>query len=264
MGSMTDFRAETTAAIAGVQTALRLARGGPEEVRTKVGRDVVTDTDFAVEDHLRQSLTGSSGWPVIGEERGGEVPNGVPYWVVDPICGTRNFASGIPLFAINAALVEDGRVTVSVVGDGSTGDVLAAEVGKGAWRVWGGGKAGLTASDSSLMVDFGAWPKSELERRKAARTVARAISLDRWDVRCFATTLSLAQVATGQVAGCVLFAASDLVHIAAGTLLVSEAGGRVTDAGGEAWTLGARSLVCTANKQFHGCVLELLRANRSR
>jgi myo-inositol-1(or 4)-monophosphatase len=52
----------------------------------------------------------------------------VPYWVVDPICGTRNVTSGIPLFAINAALVEDGRVAVSVVGDGPTGDVQVLEL----------------------------------------------------------------------------------------------------------------------------------------
>jgi myo-inositol-1(or 4)-monophosphatase len=86
-------------------------------------------------------LTSLLAWPVIGEERGGQVPDDTPNWLVDPICGTRNFVSGIPLFAINAALVEDGQVAVSVVGDGSSGDVLVAEAGNGAWHVRQGGSA---------------------------------------------------------------------------------------------------------------------------
>ena len=134
----------------------------------------------------------------------GQVPSDMPYWVIDPICGTRNFASGIPLFAINVALVEDGRVAASVVGDGSTGDVLVAEVGKGAWRLSDNDRAALTTSDSSLIVDFEAWPKSGPERVQAARAMADAIARNRWDIRCFSTTLSLAKVATGQIAVCVL------------------------------------------------------------
>ena len=255
---MADLRPETTAAVAEVRAALSLAAQGTGGVHAKVGRDVVTDTDIAVEDRLRQSLTDASLWPVIGEERGGKVPTNTPYWVVDPICGTRNFASGIPLFSINVALIEDGQVAASVVGDGSTGDVLVAEAGKGARRVRADQQSLLAASDSSSIVDFGAWPKAGPDRDRAAQSLAAAIAADRWDVRCFSTTLSLALVATGQVAACVLFAAPDVVHIAAGTLLVAEAGGQVTDTSGEPWTLGARSLVCSADERFHQSVLGLL------
>lgn len=235
---------------------------GRGEVHAKIGRDVVTDTDVAVEDHLRQSLTSAFAWPVIGEEGGRQVPDDTPYRLVDPICGTRNFAWGIPLFAINAAMVEDSRVVVSVVGDGSTGDVLVAEAGNGTWRVREDGSNPLSTSASSLIVDFGAWPTIGPEREKAAADVAEAISSDQWDVRCFSTTLSLAHVATGQVASCVLFAAPDPVHIAAGSLLVAEAGGQVTDTAGAPWTLGARSLVCSANEEFHAEIVRLVRSGR--
>jgi myo-inositol-1(or 4)-monophosphatase len=159
-------------------------------------------------------------------------------------------------------MVEDGRVVVSVVGNGSTGDVLVAEAGNGAWRLREEGSNPLSTSASSLIVDFGAWPTAGPEREKVATDVAEAISSDRWDVRCFSTTLSLAYVATGQVASCVLFAAPDLVHIAAGSLLVAEAGGEVTDIAGEPWTLGARSLVCSANEGFHAEIVHLVRAGR--
>jgi fructose-1,6-bisphosphatase/inositol monophosphatase family enzyme len=49
--------------------------------------------------------------------------------LVDPICGTRNFASGIPLYCINVALVEDGLVTLAVVGDPAGDEVCVAELG---------------------------------------------------------------------------------------------------------------------------------------
>ena len=259
---MTGFRSETTAAISAVREVLHLAALGTGEVHAKVGRDVVTDTDVAVEDRLRQLLAGASPWPVVGEERGGDVPDATPYWLVDPICGTRNFASGIPLFAVNVAMVEDRRVAVSVVGDGSNGDVLVAEAGRGAWRALEDGREPLAASTSSLIVDLGAWSKAPAAREQAARGVAEAIRSDRWDVRCFSTTLSLAYVATGQIAGCALFATPGLVHVAAGSLLVAEAGGRVTDAAGEPWTLDASSLVCAADEHLHEELWKLVRGDQ--
>lgn len=255
---MIDFRAETLRAVAAVREALDIARLGTGVVHAKVGRDVVTDTDLAVEDHLRQALISDSGWPVIGEERGGEVPIDTPYWLVDPICGTRNFASAIPLYAVNAAMVEKDRVSIAVVGDGSTGDVLVAEVGAGAWRLSRGEPVALTTTPVSLILDFGSNPKAAPDRDCAALAVAEAIRRDRWDVRCLSTTLSLAYVAAGQIAGCVLFDPPGSVHTAAGTLLVAEAGGQVSNLDGEPWTIEARSLVCSADETFHREVLGLV------
>ncbi len=252
---MTELRRETSTAVAAVREALQLASSGAGEVHSKAGRDVVTDADLAIEDHLRRSLTRAFTWPVVGEERGGDVPGDTPYWLVDPICGTRNFASGIPLFSVNVAMVEDGHVAIAVVGDGSNGHVLVAQAGDGAWRAGERGLRPLSTSDSSLVVDVGAWPAPGARREAAARRVAEAIDSDRWDVRCLSTTLALAYVATGQIAACVLFAATATVHSAAGALLVGEAGGRVTDAAGRPWRLGATSLVCAANERLHEAVL---------
>ena len=54
-------------------------------------------------------LTDASGHPVVGEEHGGERPrDGRGHWIVDPICGTRNYASGLPLWCVNLAFVEGG------------------------------------------------------------------------------------------------------------------------------------------------------------
>jgi len=100
------FRSETLVAIDAVMRALTIARRGvgPEDIITKGGRDLVTVADVAVEDAVRRIVADSLGSSVIGEERGGEASaEGSPHWLVDPICGTRNFASGIPLYLFTAA-----------------------------------------------------------------------------------------------------------------------------------------------------------------
>ncbi len=130
------FRPETVVATDAVKRALTLARRrvGADDITAKGERDLVTATDVAVEDAVRGIVADSLGFAVIGEERGGEAPDdGSPYWLVDPICGTRNFASGIPLYCVNLALVEGDEVTVAVVGDPSTGEIYVAERGRGAW-----------------------------------------------------------------------------------------------------------------------------------
>src|SRR3990170_4755902 len=54
-------------------------------------------------------------------------------WLVDPICGTLNYAAGTPLFAVNVALRENGRVRVAAVADPATGEVFVTD-GERAWR----------------------------------------------------------------------------------------------------------------------------------
>ena len=245
-----------------VEQALVDARTGTGGVHFKEGRDVVTDQDIAIEDAIRAAIESALGQPVIGEERGGTVPVDAPYWLLDPICGTRNFASGIPFFAINLALVEDGEISISVVGDGSTGVVHVAELGKGAWTLTDGGQIRLSASADSRILDFEAWPTAGPERDRAANVVAAAIAADQWDIRCFSSTLALALVAQGRIAGCVLFAAPSLVHVAAGILLASEANALVTDTNGERWRMGSRSVLLSADEQVQSQLHDLVRIDQ--
>lgn len=153
---MADGRPETLLAIEAVTRGLALAqRGvGRAEITEKGDRDLVTATDVAVEDEVRRILGEASSRPVVGEERGGEPPaHGSAYWLLDPICGTRNFASGIPFYAVNLALVEDDRVTVAVVGDPSTGEINVAELGQGAWSLSDGVRRPLRVSGESRILD---------------------------------------------------------------------------------------------------------------
>ncbi len=254
---MSELRAETTAAASAVRVALRMAARGPREVRSKGDLDIVTDADVAIEDYLRGALGDAAPHPVIGEERGGSAPAQGAYWLVDPVCGTTNYASRIPLFAINVALVEEGKVTASVVGDGSSGRLLAAEAGRGAWHLDDRRLDPLRASTETMLVDFGAWPGPADERRRSAHIAASAIGSGRWNVRCFSSTLCFAYVASGQMAGYVLFTAPDVMHTAAGALLAAEAGAVLTDTEGRPWDLDSRSFVAAGSAQLHAELLAL-------
>src|SRR5215470_13545742 len=123
------LRAEVVVAADIARHGLRLAKemaGAAASI--KRGRDVVTGADIAVEDLITGRLRDAFGAPVIGEEHGGDRPvDDSAYWLVDPICGTRNYASGIPLYCVNIALVEHDDVVGAAVADASRDEVLVAE-----------------------------------------------------------------------------------------------------------------------------------------
>jgi myo-inositol-1(or 4)-monophosphatase len=257
------FRRETRLAIDAVTHAFAIARRGVAagEVTAKDGRDVVTSADIAVEDAVRGILTDALSCPVIGEERG-DAGRGGPataYWLLDPLCGTRNFVSRIPLYCVNLALVEHGDVTVAVVGDPSTGEITVAERGRGAWSLEAGAPRRLATSDASRTIVVEDGKAKGSRREQAARFVGAAIRADRWDFRSLGTTLASPYLAAGRIAAYAVFCVS-AIHAAAGSLLVLEAGGTVSDIAGCAWTVQSDSFVGSANARLHGELLELGRA----
>jgi myo-inositol-1(or 4)-monophosphatase len=250
-----SWRRETDVAIGAVSDALEQARRrrGAGELTMKGARDVVTATDVAIEDAIRSGLGGALGAAVIGEERGGDA-TASSYWIVDPICGTRNFASGIPLYCVNLALVEDERVTASVVGDASTGEVIVAEAGRGAWALGEGSRRALRCSAESQTLVIDDSHAQGARREQAASFVAEAILADRWDLRSLSSTLSLAYLAAGRVSAYVLFWTS-AIHSAAGSLIAAEAGASVSDLEGRPWTLQSDSLLASADPDLHAELL---------
>ena len=239
---------------------LAMTRVGADEITSKGGRDLVTATDVAVEDAIRRVVEGASPHPVVGEERGGEAPgDGSSYWLLDPICGTRNFASGIPLYCVNLALVEDDQISLAVVGDASVGEILVAERGGGAWAIDHEGQRELSTSGESRTIIVESGTAAGPSRQHAARFAHDAIRADRWDIRNLSSTLSSAYVAAGRMTAYVLFSGSEL-HTGAGTLLVTEAGGTVSDIEGAPWTVRSDSLLASANRELHAELLHMAQA----
>src|SRR5260370_7836596 len=141
----------------------------------------------------------------LGEEGKGDVTRQCRrIWLVDPICGTTNYAANIPLFATNIALVEDGDVVASAVADGGTGELYVAESGRGAWRIEPGGLRQLHVGRGYSLVSVepdnrGGTGADDFPTAFAIEALARR----RWDVRALASTIALVYLASGRLAGAV-------------------------------------------------------------
>ena len=257
------MRPETEIAIRAARLAQKIAdsRRGAQTVTSKGGIDLVTDADIACEDAIRlELLRGFPDYPVVGEERGGSPQDGKPYWLVDPICGTRNYASNIPLYCTNIALVEDGEVSVGVVGVGMTREVLYSDRQSGARLLRGNEDLPIRVDDSSNAVWF------DGKTEQAADVVRRALLLRKWYVVQFPSSLAYAYVACGKLAGAVQFSGPKQpgreygsVHVAAGCFVAREAGAIVRNAeDGRPWDLATSSFVIAANEGVYADIVGIL------
>lgn len=257
---LSSFRREISAGIGAARRGVELAesRVGANHVSVKEGRDVVTASDFAVEELMRSLLLDSLGQPVVGEEQRGARPSDRSgYWLVDPICGTRNYASGMSLYCVNLAFVQGDEVIAAVVADPSTSEIVIAERDRGAWLLKGDKLHKIRVSALSRMIVVEDGKSKGARRAQAAAFFAAAISADRWDFRSLGTTLSLPYLAAGRIAAYVLFSIS-AVHSAAGSLLVTEAGGILSDIDGRAWTIDSSTMLACANQALHNDLLDLV------
>lgn len=264
---MGRLRPETEVAIraSGIAQKIADSRSGADGISSKGGIDLVTNTDIACEDAIRSELLRAfPDWPVIGEEREGTPQAGKPYWLVDPICGTRAFASDIPLYCSNIALVEGGEVTLASIGIGTTGEILWGEKGRGAQMRKDGTDRPIAAQDSSNIV----WIDGNTPH--AANAVRQTILSNRWFVWKFSSTLSYAYVACGRIGAAIQFSSRTQaqpmgsVHTAAGCFISREAGAIVTDLeDGSPWQLGTRSHLIAATAKLHSDLSEIVNQSRS-
>ncbi len=230
------------------------------QVTKKGAADFVSAADLKAEQTLFEELTRvRPGYGFLGEERGEEAGTDKTHrWIVDPLDGTTNFLHGIPHFAINVALERDGLIVAGVTYNPVTHDMFWAERGRGAFlndkRLRVSARARLDESLIATGIPFmghGQHARFLKELHQIGQRVA--------GVRRFGSAaLDLAWVAAGRYEG---YWERDLGawDLAAGVLLVSEAGGMVTDAdGGETMLTGGS--ICAANPSLHPLVLERLRA----
>jgi myo-inositol-1(or 4)-monophosphatase len=256
-------RDELAIARAVVAEAARMVRGAQASaIATKSGpRDLVTEWDHRLEAHIRRRLEGATPEvAVVGEETGGEAAG--ERWLIDPIDGTVNFAHGLPLWAITIALERGGRPVVGVVHAPALG-----------WEMWATRGGGAFVADSSAGAD------ARPARVSATGPLGRAIlatgfpydladsrgNFAAWEAfqcragacrRLGAASVDLALVARGWLDG---YWESRLSpwDLAAGALLVEEAGGRVSDLTGGPFISDSGAAVAT-NGVIHEEVLAVL------
>jgi myo-inositol-1(or 4)-monophosphatase len=220
----------TTAARLGGDVILAAGTEHPPTAKGLPG-DYVTEVDLASERAIRAYLaTETPEIPMLGEEGGGSTGDG-RYWVVDPLDGTTNFIHGFPVVAVSVALVQDGRPQAGCVHAPFLDLTYTAERDAGAWSVAAPTPTRLIVSDrpperAVVATGFPFRRKDLLPRHLRMLHAA----LDRFEDlrRPGAAALDLAWTAAGVFDGFFELALSPW-DVAAGGLLIEEAGGNVTD-----------------------------------
>lgn len=211
-------------------------RGFRSEVRweAKAVGDYVTEVDLASEHAIRDVLgEGAPGVGFHGEELGGD-RDGL-HWLVDPLDGTTNFMRGLPAVGVSVALVEGLLPLVGVVHAPLLGETYVAVRGGGAWNDRGPLRVGDRDSGASVCAT-GFRFKEPGQAARYLPVFERALDSFEDLRRVGAASLDLAWVAEGVFDGFFELGLGPW-DVAAGALLVTEAGGIVTDWSGDprAW-----------------------------
>lgn len=234
-----------------------LGRTGP--LTFKPGREAVTAVDREVETVLAERIrTDFPEHAVVGEEFGRSGPDDAAYeWHLDPIDGTMNFALGLPVFCVSLALLHEGTIVAGAILDPLHDALYVAARGEGAWS----GDERLRVSDrATLREAIGSFQSSRHGRFVRDPAILHRLHHEIGKLRRMGSVaLELAWVARGSFD--VLLASKlepqNLYDVAAGILLVEEAGGRVTDGHGRPFAAGANELVAT-NGHVHDAALALV------
>ncbi len=195
---------------------------------------------------------------VLGEERG-QVGSADRTWLVDPLCGTLNFAATTPLFAVNVALREPAGVRVAAVAEPLSGEVFWTD-GDSVRIRRDGSDEPIGPSAVSRLVDV------DLDNSHGGRSRFQPAQLlddpafrARFGPRVMSTTLALAWVAVGRRAAYLCDGdMRDNVHFAAGIALCRAAGCVVTDLEGRPVGTGPTGVLVAADQETHAALLEMI------
>ena len=238
---------------------IRTARPPRAEDWTEKGRhDFVTEVDRACETMIAEALTrGVPGSQVVGEEFTPHMATGDVVWIVDPLDGTTNFLHGYPQYAVSIGCVVSGALGVGVVHDVARDLVYRASLGGGAWVGDERLAVSTTVEPKRALVGTGFPFKQEGLIEAYVRQFAAVMERTSGIRRAGAAALDLADVAAGRFD---VFWELSLApwDVAAGVVLVREAGGRVTRLDGSEDVLGHGAIVA-GNPTLHAWLIELLR-----
>ena len=250
-----------------IQTAREAGRvlaekfGRALQVSNKGDIDLVTEADIAAERLIVERIRSYHPRHAILTEESGDVVTvgdaGSEYkWVIDPLDGTTNYAHGYPVFCVSVALEHEGRVVVGVVYDPTRDELFAAERGGGATLNGRSLRVSETNELNGALLCTG-FPYDVRDRGDFARHFRNFIMRAQSVRRDGAAALDLAYVAAGRFDG---FYEEGLRpwDVAAGVLLVEEAGGSVTHYDGSPFSIYTPPIVA-GNGLIHEAMLEVLR-----
>ena len=250
--------------------AIETAREAGQILLEKFGRKIniskkgdinlVTEADLASEKLIIERIR--SYYPkhaILAEEAGDAVlldGTNKWKWIIDPLDGTTNFAHGYPCFCVTIALEHDDEIVIGVTFDPTRGELFAAEKGKGATLNNKPIRVSETESLSEALIVTG-FPYNFKEKPDFARHLTDFLLHSRGVRRDGSAAIDMAYVACGRFDG---FWEEGLNpwDVAAGLLLIEEAGGQVTFYNGEKYSIYSPP-ICGSNGLLHRQMLDVLR-----
>lgn len=230
------------------------------QVAKKAPADFVSAADLKAEQTIFEALTKARpGYGFLGEERGMiEGSDKTHRWIVDPLDGTTNFLHAIPHFAINIALEREGAIVAALTHNPITNETFWAEKGKGCFvndkRLRVAARKHMDEAVFATGIPFLGHGQHATFLKELHQISQRVAGVRRFG----AASLDLAWVAAGRFDG---YWERDLKawDLAAGVLMVTEAGGKVTDADGGSDML-TKGSICASNLELHPQLLSRLTA----
>ncbi|MFV0388231.1 MAG: inositol monophosphatase family protein [Pyrinomonadaceae bacterium] len=252
---MLNFAIETTRRAG----AILLEKFGKKiEISKKGEINLVTEADLASEKFIIEQIrTFHPNHSILAEESGEAILDGnnTWKWIIDPLDGTTNYAHGYPCFCVTIALEHEGEVVVAATYDPTRDEVFSAEKGSGASL----NQKSVSVSETdklkeSLLVT--GFPYDLTNRERLSKHFSEMLLNSRAVRRDGSAAIDLAYVACGRFDG---FWEEGLNpwDMAAGILLVTEAGGKVTNYDGSKFSI-YQPPVCVSNSLIHDEMLVIL------
>jgi len=233
------------------------------QISMKGPADFVTTADKRTERMLIEELSKARpGYGFLGEEGGViEGRDKTHRFIIDPIDGTTNFMHGIPHFAISIALEREGQLVSGVVYNPVTDDLFTAEKSHGAYLNDKRLRVAARKDLASAVFGTGLPFLGKEGHARASAETAHVMNVTAGIRRMGAASLDLAYVAAGRFDG---FWEHGLQSwdMAAGIILVREAGGMVSDMRGSDQMMNDGAIIC-ANETLHPKLLKLLKDART-
>lgn len=249
---------ELEAALSAARSAGEVLRAGfaTEHAITYKGEvDLVTEIDEEAERVIREELLGTfSTYGMLAEEGGELAGEEDTRWIVDPLDGTTNYAHGLPIFCVSIGLERVGEVVLGVVHDPMREEIYVAERGGGATLNGEPIKVSDTEELIQALIATG-FPYDRAEMPEALELFGRFAATTRGMRRLGSAALDLCYVASGRLDGYYERGIWPW-DLAAGSLILEEAGGKLTNYRGDVLDLDGREIVAS-NGRLHSAMTRL-------
>jgi myo-inositol-1(or 4)-monophosphatase len=245
------------AARKGGETALRYLQHVHQlKVHTKQHNEFVTKVDLEAEAAIIETIRERYPDHAFLAEESGQQGDGEYLWVIDPLDGTTNFIHGFPIFAVSIALRVNGRLTVAVIYDPNRQEIFTAIRGRGAQVDGHRIRVSNRRDLQDTLIGTGFPYRSKENIQTYTKMLASVLENTAGIRRPGAAALDLAYVAAGRLDGFWEFGLQEW-DIAAGSLIVREAGGLISELQGDGDYFRSGNIV-VGNPKIHDALRKLL------